>query len=288
MDVSATSSLFLVLLGLGAGGIGALVGIGGGIIVVPVLVIGFGYDVRTAVAASLVAVVATSAAGGLAYGRDGLTNLRLGLTLEIATTTGGLIGGLVAVSVAPSVISALFATVMLVVAVLMWRHSDAGSAQRTAPSWKNPDDGRSAILSGGYFDRASEEAIVYRPRRIRAGLMASSVAGALSGLLGVGGGFLKVPVLTMAMGVPTKAAAATSNFMVGLTAVASLAIYLGRGFVQPEVVVPLTIGIVAGALGSGRMAGRVTGTRVQRVLSLVLVLVAAQMAWQAIGGGQSA
>ena len=282
MNVSLKVDLLLLAVGVFAGAVGALVGIGGGIIVVPSLVVGFGYEIRTAVAASLVAVVATSAAAGITYAREGLTNLRLGLTLEIATTIGGVTGGLVAVSITPSVISGVFSVVMVVVAVLMWRHTDERhiSSPVHAPT---PSAGSGFKLSSGYFDQAAGRSISYEPRRLGVGLSVSSLAGILSGLLGVGGGFLKVPAMTIAMGVTTKAAAATSNFMVGITAVASLVIYLSRGFVQPAVVVPVTIGIVAGAVGASRITNRVSGVQVQRVLAVILILVAVQMSLESMG-----
>lgn len=272
----------LLLLGLVAGSIGALVGIGGGIIVVPTLAVVFGYDIRIAVAASLVAVVATSAAAGIAYSREGLTNLRLGLTLEMATTIGGLIGGLVAVSIAPSVIFGVFSLVTFVVAVLMWRHVDQSASSVLDPS-PMPEQPRFGALTGDYVDRATGRRIQYTPHRYGVGFAASSVAGILSGLLGVGGGFLKVPTMTVGMGVPNKAAAATSNFMVGITAVASLVIYLARGFVEPVVVVPVTIGIIVGAVVTSRASNLVPGVLVQRVLALILVAVAVQMALESAG-----
>jgi uncharacterized protein len=279
MHVSVVAAILLLAVGLIAGGLGALVGIGGGIIVVPALTLGFGYDIRIAVATSLLAVIATSAAAGIGYAREGLTNMRLGLTLEIATTVGGVVGGLVAVTVAPSVISGVFGVVMVGVAVLMWRHVEPGDGAAGT--------GRTGttVLSGRYFDRAKNEHIDYEPGRLGVGMSLSSVAGVLSGLLGVGGGFLKVPTMTIAMGVPTKAAAATSNFMVGITAVASLTIYLTRGFVEPSVVVPVLTGIIAGALSVSRVTNRVQGAQVQRVLAVILVIVAVQMGLDAAGIG---
>jgi uncharacterized protein len=285
MQVGASESLMLLIVGLTAGALGALVGIGGGIIVVPALALGFGYDIRIAVATSLLAVVATSVTAGIGYAREGLTNVRLGLTLETATTVGGVVGGLVAVSVAPSVIAGVFSVVMIGVAVLMWRHVDIGPSA-TPISGPRPASGTSGrlALSGRYFDRAEHEWVDYEPGRLGIGMSLSSIAGLLSGLLGVGGGFLKVPAMTIAMRVPTKAAAATSNFMVGITAVASLFIYLTRGFVEPNLVVPVVTGIIVGALIASRLANRVEGVHVQRVLAVILVLVAVQMGIEAIPG----
>jgi uncharacterized protein len=285
MQVGVSESLMLLVVGLTAGALGALVGIGGGIIVVPALALGFGYDIRVAVSTSLLAVVATSVTAGIGYAREGLTNVRLGLTLETTTTVGGVIGGLVAVSIAPSVIAGVFSGVMLGVAVLMWRHVDVTSAAAPAGGPMSTRTANGHLdLSGGYFDRAERQWVDYEPGRLAFGMSLSSVAGLLSGLLGVGGGFLKVPAMTIVMRVPTKAAAATSNFMVGITAVASLFIYLSRGFVEPSVVVPVVTGIVIGALVASRVANRVEGVYLQRVLAVILVLVAVQMGIDAFGG----
>jgi len=272
----------LVGTGVVAGGLGALVGIGGGIVVVPVLVVGLGYDIRTAVATSLIAVVATSAAAGIAYADSGLTNIRLGLALEVPTTIGGIAGGLVAVSVAPSAIAGLFSMVMVVVSVLMWRHLDTHDLlSHDANSMSSPI--RPSLLRGTYFDRTSRS-VAYDPQRLGLGASISAIAGMLSGLLGVGGGFIKVPAMAMGMGVPVKAAAATSNFMVGITAIASLVIYFARGYVQPIVAVPVSIGIVLGALAASHATPRLSAVRVQRLLALILLLVAIQMALEALGG----
>ncbi|MGA7281699.1 MAG: sulfite exporter TauE/SafE family protein [Acidimicrobiia bacterium] len=281
MQVDITAMILLLGVGVVAGSIGALVGIGGGIIIVPALALGFGYDIRTSVATSLVAVVATSAAAGTKYARDGLTNIRLGLTLEVVTAVGGVAGGLIAVSIAPNVIYGVFSLVTLLVAVLMWRHDD----EREDPSREAVDSPRagSDALRSSYVDQATRRQIDYRPRRLGFGMSLSSVAGVLSGLLGVGGGFLKVPAMTLAMDVPAKAAAATSNFMVGITAVASLVIYLARGFVQPAVAVPVTLGIVIGAVVMSQFTNKVSGLQVQRVLSVVLVIIAVQMALESAG-----
>jgi hypothetical protein len=282
MDVSAVGMALLVGTGVVAGGLGALVGIGGGIVVVPVLVVGLGYDIRTAVATSLIAVVATSAAAGIAYADSGLTNIRLGLALEVPTTIGGIAGGLVAVSVAPSAIAGLFSVVMVVVSVLMWRHLDTHDLlPHDANSMSSPI--RPSLLRGTYFDRTSRS-VAYDPQRLGLGASISAIAGMLSGLLGVGGGFIKVPAMAMGMGVPVKAAAATSNFMVGITAIASLVIYFARGYVQPIVVVPVSIGIVFGALSASHATPRLSAVRVQRLLALILLLVAIQMALEALGG----
>ncbi len=192
-----------------------------------------------------------------------------------------MVGGLIAVSIAANVIYGVFSLVTLLVAVLMWRHDDG----REDPSEEAVDPGRagSGILVSSYVDQATRRQIEYTPRRLGFGMSLSSIAGVLSGLLGVGGGFLKVPAMTLAMDVPAKAAAATSNFMVGITAVASLVIYLARGFVQPAVAVPVTLGIVLGAVVMSQFTNKVSGLHIQRVLSVILAIIAVQMALESAG-----
>ncbi|HEX9978221.1 MAG TPA: sulfite exporter TauE/SafE family protein, partial [Acidimicrobiia bacterium] len=274
------------LLGVGAGWLGALIGIGGGVVIVPVLVLLFGVDIRVAVAASLVAVIATSTSAGSVYLGRGLTNMRLGMTLEVATTIGGLTGGLAAALLPVDVIAALFALVMGIASVLVLRGASRPPQRRVEPvsgraaGWEEPGS-----LAGAYFDEARGGMVRYQARRLWVGSAVSLLAGSVSGLLGVGGGFLKVPAMNLGMNVPVKVAAATSNFMIGVTAAASVFIYFQHGYVEPLVAVPITLGVVAGSLVATRMAGSAPAPMVKRILAVVLVAVALQMALRAVGVG---
>lgn len=294
VHVTVVATLVLVLLGVFAGWLGAVVGIGGGVVIVPALVLGFGYGIRLAVAASLVAVVATSTAAGSAYVGEGLANMRLGMTLEIATTLGGITGGLVAVVVSPSAISALFAVMMLVTAVLVLRHGDdhagaTGDATSDAEEHGLSVPGRGGgyetpgELAGAYFDAHRGTMVAYRAERLELGSSVSFLAGVLSGLLGVGGGFLKVPAMALGMRVPIKVAAATSNFMIGVTAISSLFVYFARGYLHPFVAAPLALGVVIGAFGGTRTAAFISPAVLRRILAVVLLFVAMQMALNAFG-----
>ncbi len=211
--------------------------------IVPALVLGFDYDIRIAVAASLVAVIATSTAAGSAYVGEGSANMRLGMTLEIATTIGGMTGGLLAVLIAPSMISALFAVMMLVTTALVVRNRDEHGTAIEADEGEHVDQGAPTPaatqgfetpgrLAGAYFDHHRATLVAYDAQRLEVGSSVSFLAGVMSGLLGVGGGFLKVPAMTLGMRVPIKVAAATSNFMIGVTAIASLFVYFARGYVH--------------------------------------------------------
>lgn len=287
-DVSLVSSLVLAGLGLFAGWLGAVIGIGGGVVIVPVLVLGFGYDIRIAVASSLIAVVATSTAAGSAYVGEGLANMRLGMSLEVATTLGGITGSLVAVILAPTIIAGVFAAMMLLTSALIFRRkndptpspSEAAHAELAHHTSGFEIPGQ---LAGAYLDASSGELVHYRAERLGLGSAISFMAGALSGMLGVGGGFLKVPAMTLGMRVPIRVAAATSNFMIGVTAISSLFVYFARGYVHPLIAVPLALGVVVGATGGARMSSRVSPKLLTNILGVVLLLVAAQMTLSAFG-----
>lgn len=283
--VSVTGLLLLAVLGLGAGWLGALVGIGGGVVIVPALVLGFGADVKSAVATSLVAVIATSTAAGSVYLGRGLANMRLGMTLEVATTIGGITGGLVAATVPSDVLAGVFATIMAVTAVLMFRRGSAeeevvAEADGDSSGWEEP-----GALAGAYRDPIGGRLVAYRVHRVPLGSAVSLVAGAVSGMLGVGGGFLKVPAMNLGMGVPMKVATATSNFMIGVTAAASVFIYFNRGYIEPLVVVPVVLGVVLGSLAGTRLSGAAPPELLKRVLAVVLIGVAVEMGLRSAGVG---
>jgi uncharacterized protein len=294
MHLGLPMLLELAAVGAAAGCLGALVGIGGGVLVVPALALLFDLDLKIAIATSLVAVVATSTAAGSVYVGRGLANMRLGMTLEISTTIGGVLGGIVAVHVSQRALSILFAGITLVTAVLMIR-SKRGKPR---PVWQEPaksgerapgGDARTLgweeprRLAGAYFDERQKVMVHYEVVRIWAGGLIALVAGALSGMLGIGGGFLKVPAMNLAMHVPLRVAAATSNVMIGVTALASLFIYFARGYVHPALVAPVVLGVVAGSF-AGTVISTKAPTKVLRfVLAFVLVVVAAEMVLRATG-----
>lgn len=287
MELHLAATLGLLVLGLFAGWLGALVGLGGGVVVIPALVLGFGIDIRGAVATSLVAVVATSTAAGSVFVGKGLTNMRLGMTLEVFTTLGGITGGLVALRVPQTALGLVFAALVSVTAVLMLRGRDAHGAkegvEREEGAEEPPGVEERGRIAGEYYDPHHGGLVHYQAVRVAAGGAVSFLAGVLSGLLGVGGGFIKVPAMTMGMKVPFKVAAATSNFMIGVTAAASLFIYFSEGLVHPALAAPIALGVVGGALVGTATARRVSATLLRRVLAVVLLLVAAQLALRAFG-----
>jgi uncharacterized membrane protein YfcA len=266
--------------------LGALAGVGGGILLVPSLVLIFHLDMHVAVATSLVAVVATSTSAGSVYVGEGLSNMRLGMSLEVATTLGGITGGLLAIHMNPSVLGGTFCVLMAVTTVLMLRGKDASGKKGASGgrgATRNHGWEETGRLAGAYYDVHLGHVVHYQVSRIPLGSAISFLAGAISGLLGIGGGFMKVPAMSLGMRVPIKVAAATSNMMIGVTAIASLFVYFARGFVHPAVAVPVVVGIVIGALVGARLAPRVPAKIVRYLLAAVLAFVTIQMgihAWR--------
>jgi uncharacterized membrane protein YfcA len=275
----------LFCVGIVSGGIGALVGIGGGVVLVPTLLFGFHTDMHTAVATSLLSVVATSAAAGSVYVASGTANMRLGMTLEVATTAGGVGGGLVATRVSGPILEVAFSVVLVTTAVLMFFGPTERPADDRTPGARSSQVGYETRghLAGAYWDEQQGKLVPYRADRLWLGLMVSVLAGVGAGLLGVGGGFLKVPAMRIGMRVPMKVAAGTSNFMIGVTASSSLFVYLHRGFVQPALAAPAVLGITIGAIAGTSIARRASPVVVRWSLGVVLVGVAAEMLLKAKG-----
>jgi uncharacterized protein len=239
------------------------------------------------VAASLAAVVATSIAAGGANVGGGFTNMRLATTLEVATTLGGITGGFLGVVASERLLAGVFAVSMAATSILVARYRPERSpdpmledAHRFPPRARATRGGR---LDARYRDPDRGLKVTYRVRRVPVGFGVSYGAGIMSGLLGIGGGFITVPAMNLIMGVPIRVAAATSNFMIGVTAVASLFIYLGNGEVHPAIVTPLVLGTMVGALVGSTFSSRLPSDRVRRILTIILVLVAAQMGLRAVG-----
>ncbi len=271
-------TLFLAGGGLLAGTFGALLGLGGGILIVPLLTLGFGLPFREAVAISLVAVITTSSASAAVYLERRLANLRLGLTLELFTATGALIGGLVAFLLSDRLLAGLFAAMLGYTAWSMVRRA---GARQPAPAAAAPGVGTTpGGAAPGYL--ASLGGADYAVRRLPAGIALAFVAGVLSALLGVGGGVVKVPAMNLVMGVPLRVATATSNLMIGVTASASAILYLLRGQVDPYVAGPVVVGVFAGAVVTSRIAHRVPTGVVRVLFVVVLCYTAVEMGARAL------
>jgi uncharacterized membrane protein YfcA len=255
------SAILIMLLGLGAGMVGYMAGVGGGIIITPVLVIYFGVPILHAIGASLIAVIATSTATSAVQLKQPLADLRLGMVLELATTVGAITAALVVARVDRQVLAGLFAAVLLVMASTLVRRA-----------WK------------ARLEPSPTGVPAYQVRNYGAGLWASLVAGSLSGLLGIGGGPVKVPVMYMYMGIPLRVATATSNFMIGVTAAASVGVYLQRGYLDPGLAMPVTLGVLIGSLVGARILVRADTTWLRWVFTGVIVALALEMIRSALRG----
>jgi hypothetical protein len=278
-------TILLAVGGFGAGAFGALLGLGGGVLLVPMLALGFGLPFREAVAISLLAVIATSSASAAVYLQRGVANLRLGLALEVLTVIGAVIGGLVAFALDERLLAAAFAVMLLYVALSMARRRPAAagapaSADTSLEIAPAPDE---AVVPGSMT--ASLAGPDYQVHRLPLGLALSGLAGVVSALLGVGGGIVKVPAMHLVMGLPLRAATATSNVTIGVTASASAVLYIMRDAVDPLVAAPVLVGTFIGATTAARVAPRIPLAAIRWLFVVVLVVVAIQMAARALGGG---
>lgn len=267
-----------LVVSMGAGIFGSVLGLGGGIVVVPALTLFLHIDIRYAIGASIVSMIATSSGAGVAYVKERLTNIRVSMLLETATTMGAVVGAFLAGIVAGRWLFIIFGLVLAYAAFEMWRR------QRGAPDSGPPADRWSTALrlSGSYHDAALDQEVPYRASRTPWGLAVSGAAGIVSGLLGVGGGIIKVPAMNLVMGLPIKVASATSNFMIGVTAAASAGVYFQRGDINPFIAGPVAIGVVAGALVGTQILNRLRGSILRAAFTAVLVFVAIQMLWKGL------
>jgi uncharacterized protein len=269
-------TVFVGLGGVAAGFLGALTGLGGGIVIVPLLTIALGVDFHYAIGASLVSVIATSSGAAAAYVKEGYSNVRVGLFLEIATTVGALTGAFVAALIPVDALAIVFGVVLIFSALLSSRPHAGAEAGGT------PDPLAVRLrLDATYPTPQGRQS--YHVRRVPLGFALMYVAGLISGLLGIGSGALKVLAMDRAMRLPFKVSTTTSNFMIGVTAAASAGVYLGRGYINPTVAMPVMLGVLLGSLLGARVlfAARV------RVLRLVFVAVILVLAVEMIRQGMT-
>ncbi len=265
--------LVLFLVAIAAGALGSLVGLGGGVVVVPVLTLLFHVDIRLAIGASIVSVIATSSGAGAAYVRERMTNLRAGMFLEVATTTGALSGAFLTTVVPDRVLFVVFAAVLgySALATFQKRHQAAvlaASDDRLANRLR---------LHGSYYDQAEGREIAYEVTGTKPGLGLMYAAGLVSALLGIGSGALKVPAMDLAMHIPMKVSTATSNFMIGVTAAASAGVYFTRGQIDPVIAAPVAAGVLAGAVAGSRLLGRLESRTIRIVFVVLLLVIAVEM-----------
>jgi uncharacterized membrane protein YfcA len=262
---------------LAAGLLGALTGLGGGVVIVPMLTLVFGVDLHYAIGASLVSVIATSSGAAAAYVREGYSNIRVGMFLEIATTLGALGGAYLGGIVPPGVIAVVFGLVLLYSAVdaLRQHHSSATARQ--------PDRLATLLrLDSTYPTPAGPQA--YRVTGVVSGFGLMGMAGVLSGLLGIGSGAVKVLAMDRAMKLPFKVSTTTSNFMIGVTAAASAGVYLNRGYIDPVLSMPVMLGVLLGALIGARFLAGAPVRVLRMVFAAVIFALAVEMIYNGLTG----
>jgi uncharacterized membrane protein YfcA len=262
---------------LAAGFLGSLAGLGGGVVIVPMLVLGFQVDVHYAIGASLISVIGTSAGAQAAHKREGFSNTRLGLFLEIATTLGAICGAFLSTSTPTKWIAILFGSVLLYSASSSMRSRKQDSTGRT------PDVLATKLRLIGNYPH-EEKLVPYSARRVPLGFGLMFGAGTLSGLLGIGSGAVKVLAMDEAMQIPFKVSTATSNFMIGVTAVASAGIYLSRGYINPAIAMPVTIGVLLGSLLGARVLQKARVKSMRIIFAIVIALLGAEMIFNGLTG----
>ncbi len=260
-----------------AGLLGALTGLGGGVVIVPLLSLAFGVDLRYAIGASLVSVIATSSGAASAYVKEGYTNMRIGMFLEVATTLGALAGAHLAARVPTSAVAVVFGLVLLHSAYLSVRQPRGDGEGHT------PDPLAARLrLDGTFPTPAGPES--YHVQNVPAGFGLMFLAGALSGLLGIGSGAVKVLAMDRAMRIPFKVSTTTSNFMIGVTAAASAGVYLGRGYIDPVLSMPVMLGVLAGSLGGAKLLAQAQVRVLRLVFAAVIVVLGIEMLMNGLTG----
>jgi len=260
-----------------AGCLGALTGLGGGVVVTPALTLLLGVDIRYAIGASLVSVIATSSGAAAAYVREGFSNIRIGMFLEIATTLGALLGAFLATRTPTSVLSVVFGLVLLHAA---WQSSRGRPSDEKA---KQSDSLADRLKLNGSYP-SPDGPCHYQVDHVKTGFGLMFWAGTLSGLLGIGSGALKVIAMDQAMGVPFKVSTTTSNFMIGVTAAASAGIYLSRGYIDPGIAMPVMLGVLCGSLVGTKILVKAKVTTLKSVFALVIVVLGCEMIYSGIMG----
>lgn len=263
-----------------AGVIGALLGLGGGIIIIPALTLLLGVDIRYAIGASVVSVIATSSGAAATYIRDRITNVRIGMFLEMATTTGAILGAYLGGLVHTRYLYLIFAFVLGYSTLALFRRRNVELASDAIPhplAWKFK-------LFGSYYDPALQQEVNYTSSGVPSGFAVMLGAGILSGLLGIGSGVFKVLAMDMFMKLPMKVSTATSNFMIGVTAAASAGIYFSRGYINPAIAGPVALGVVLGATLGTYFMVRLRNATLRKIFLPILLYVSLEMLLKGIRG----
>ena len=270
-------TILVWLFSLIAGFLGALTGLGGGIVITPLLTLAFGVDIRYAIGATLVSVIATSSGAAAAYVREGFSNIRIGMFLEIATTVGAIVGAFLAAKISTAAIGVIFGIVLLHSAYV----SSRPRRDRALDSRADPLATR-LKMDGSY--PAPEGPTAYRVHAVPAGFGLMFGAGVMSGLLGIGSGAVKVIAMDQAMRLPFKVSTTTSNFMIGVTAAASAGVYLTRGYIDPSLAMPVMLGVLPGSLVGARILARAQTKLLRLIFGVVIAVLALEMIYHGLSG----
>ncbi len=271
---------FTVLVWIGslaAGFLGALTGLGGGVVIVPLLSLAFGVDIRYAIGASLVSVIATSSGAAAAYVKEGFSNIRIGMFLEQGTTMGALVGAALATRISPAAIAVIFGLVLIYSAYLSNR------PQRPQRGDNQPDPVATLLKMDATYPTPAGP-IAYHVHAIPAGFSLMFIAGALSGLLGIGSGAVKVLAMDQAMHIPFKVSTTTSNFMIGVTAAASAGIYLSHGYIDPGLAMPVMLGVLLGSLLGARVLLGAKTRLLRMIFGGVILVLGIEMIYNGLTG----
>jgi len=274
---TSTFTLLIFLASAAAGLLGSLTGLGGGAIIVPLLVVVFDVDLRYAIGASLIAVIATSSGAAAAFVKEGFTNVRLAMLLEVATTIGALIGAFLAARTAPATLS------MMLGAILLWTAWNSLRPPKPHPIDTNPDSlGNRLKLAGTFPTKDGPQP--YSVHHVPLGFTLMLGAGTLSAMLGIGSGVLKVLAMDRLMRVPFKVSTTTSNFMIGVTAAASSGVYLSRGQIEPGLAGPVALGALAGSFAGARLLHKLQTKWLRIIFASMVILAGAQMIYKGATG----
>jgi len=267
----------IALISLVAGFLGSLTGLGGGVVITPAMVLLLGIDLHYAIGATLISVIATSSGAAAAYVREGFSNIRIGMFLEIATTIGAVTGAYLAALISPSALAVVFGAVLLQSAWMSTRSHPAVQGGRPADRLAN------CLKLNGSFPVAGGTR-AYKVSHVKTGFGIMFIAGALSGLLGIGSGALKVIAMDRAMHIPFKVSTTTSNFMIGVTAAASAGVYLQRGYIDPGLTMPVVLGVLAGSIAGARLLPGAPTRILRWVFAAVVGTLAVEMIYNGFAG----
>ncbi|OGT47647.1 MAG: permease [Gammaproteobacteria bacterium RIFCSPHIGHO2_12_FULL_41_20] len=273
-------SCLLFLVSILAGLLGALTGLGGGVVIIPALVLFFDINIRYAMGAALISVIATSSGAAVAYLREGYTNLRIGMFLETGAVVGAFIGAVLVAFVSTRFIAIVFAVILFLSAYLTVRRKHAQQTQVSSHPW--------AVrlqLTGDYPTTSGMR--TYSVQHVPAALVIMTIAGIFSGLLGIGSGALKVLAMDQALRLPYKVATTTSNFIIGITASVSVGIYFFRGYVDPNITFPVVLGVAIGSIGGAKLLSHIKSRSLRIIFSVVICLLGAQMLYKGMTGALS-